>query len=188
MHFNSNEINRAHIHTTTYRYEIEYDENRIEIGYNIARRFLGIECERDSLNDSRSGADNGTVVVSNNGSGIGNVNNDEHKIGDSRNGNDDTITTTNATNTTTTTSTTTTTTSGSQQTANKENKSTNLGNDDVSRTNQTNDNSNETSKETNLNCEKDELVLDVLNDDLIAKVRGRILCKLENKITNTSMK
>lgn len=34
-----------------------------------------------------------------------------------------------------------------------------------------------TSEEINLNCEKDELVLDVLNDDLIAKVRGRITCR-----------
>lgn len=162
-----------------YRYEIEYDENRLEIGWDIARRFLGIECEGNSVNDSRSSADNGGVVVSSNGSGIANVANDEHKIGDNRNGTDDTITaTTNVTNTSAnTTAAAPATTTTSSTTLAKENKSTNLGNDDVSKTNQTNDSNKETSKETNLNCEKDELVLDVLNDDLIAKVRGKLSCK-----------
>lgn len=46
-----------------------------------------------------------------------------------------------------------------------------------SRSSHANDNNKDTSKETNLNCEKDELVLDVLNDDLIEKVRVKISCK-----------
>lgn len=46
-----------------------------------------------------------------------------------------------------------------------------------SKSTHTNDNNKDTSKETNLNCEKDELVLDVLNDDLIEKVRVKISCK-----------
>lgn len=41
----------------------------------------------------------------------------------------------------------------------------------------TTDNNKAISKDMHLNCEKGELVLDVLNDDLIEKVRGRITCK-----------
>lgn len=43
--------------------------------------------------------------------------------------------------------------------------------DGISKSSHTNDNNKDTSKE------KDELVLDVLNDDLIEKVRGKISCK-----------
>lgn len=97
-----------------------------------------------------------------------------------------TNTTTTATTTTTTTATltkpvsnTTNYSTTSSKKLSKENVNTDASNEDVvSKSAHTNDNSKGTPKETHLNCEKDELVLDVLNDDLIEKVRGKFLCKL----------
>lgn len=108
-----------------HRYEVEYDENRLNIARDIGRRFLGIDSNVELVNDSGGGGGaNNTKAIAGNG------NNDTDGSGD--NGNDN---------------------NGDAQTT--DNKKEN------------------TSKEINLNCEKDELVLDVLNDDLIAKVRGR---------------
>lgn len=110
------------------RYEIEYDENRLQIGRDIGRRFLGIEIDGGKrVNDSGGGGGGGNTTTGNgNGEAGGN--------GSNENGNDGSNS------------------EGKKNDNNKEN----------------------TSKEINLNCEKDELVLDVLNDDLISKVRGRL--------------
>lgn len=112
------------------RYEIEYDENRLQIGRDIGRRFLGIECDGGKrVNDSGGGGGGGVGNTT-----TGNGNGEAGGNGSNENGNDDTNS------------------EGKKNDNNKEN----------------------TSKEINLNCEKDELVLDVLNDDLIEKVRGRL--------------
>lgn len=86
-----------------HRYEIEYDENRLKIGRDIGKRFLGIDFfDEDSENGEPEVLDNSTDT-----------------------------------------------------TANNEN----------------------TISKCNLSGEKDELVLDVLNDDLISKVREKITRK-----------
>lgn len=117
------------------RYEIEYDENRLKIGKEIGRRFLGIECEEHPVNAVADSVNISMVKSGNeNGSGCGeSANTDAY---------DSTVT-------------------GGD-----------IGN--AAKQNQIKENTND---EINLNCEKDELVLDVLNDDLIAKVRGRITSK-----------
>lgn len=87
------------------RYEIEYDENRLKIGRDIGKRFLGIDFfDEDSENGEPEVLDNSTDT-----------------------------------------------------TANNEN----------------------TISKCNLSGEKDELVLDVLNDDLISKVREKITRKID---------
>lgn len=43
-----------------------------------------------------------------------------------------------------------------------------------------NENNKDTSKKEILECGKEELVLDILNDDLIGKVRAKIPCKLND--------
>lgn len=122
------------------RYEIEYDENRLEIGREIGRRFLGIDCEEHPVNAVADSVNINIVKSGNeNGSGCG-----------ESGANTDTYTDSNVT-------------SGGD-----------IGN--ARKQNQIKDNATD---EINLNCEKDELVLDVLNDDLIAKVRGRITSKFQ---------
>lgn len=140
----------------TCRYEIEYDENRLVIGREIGRRFLGIECDERHVNANV--ADSGIVVVnlsnnivkSGNENGSGEGTNNENSIGN---------------NTTTVAKVTSGSGGGGGGFG--------TGDTDNKPNNQIKD-SNITSDEINLNCEKDELVLDVLNDDLIAKVRGKI--------------
>lgn len=101
-----NENRKLHLYTSfcaTYRYEIEYDENRLKIGRDIGKRFLGIDFfDEDSENGEPEVLDNSTDT-----------------------------------------------------TANNEN----------------------TISKCYLSGEKDELVLDVLNDDLISKVREKITRK-----------
>lgn len=120
------------------RYEIEYDENRLEIGKEIGRRFLGIERAEHPVNAVTDTVNISIVNSGNeNGSGCGEgANTDAYDGSTNVNSNDG------------------------------------IGN--ARKQNQMKDNA---ADEINLNCEKDELVLDVLNDDLIAKVRGRITSK-----------
>lgn len=118
------------------RYEIEYDENRLQTGKEIGRRFLGIECEEHPVNAVADSVNISIVKSGNeNGSGCGESANTDAYDSTTGTGGD-------------------------------------IGN--AAKQYQIKENTND---EINLNCEKDELVLDVLNDDLIAKVRGRITSK-----------
>lgn len=176
------------------RYEIEYDENRLEIGWDIGRRFLGIECEHNAINNTR--CDTNAVKDSHDDVVLQFADNDDHSNYERQNSTDANAQETTATATATATTTTTATTNTTKPVSNTTNYSTtssnklskdenvnaaNLSNDAdnvvSSKSSHANDNNKDTSKETNLNCEKDELVLDVLNDDLIEKVRGKISCK-----------
>lgn len=215
------------------RYEIEYDENRLEIGYDIARRFLGIELENNPNSDRQCGDE---VVLQITDSDDLNKNSRRNSSSNeatapkpetapnvsTTNAINNTITTStaaaapaaantlaaaaaaataataSATTTTTITpitaassvaqtvsntinATATATTTHSTTSANKlskENVNADASNDEVgSKCAHTTDNNKAISKDMHLNCEKSELVLDVLNDDLIEKVRGRITCK-----------
>lgn len=163
-----------------YRYELEYDENRSEIGWDIGRRFLGIECENNPVSDSRCSAE---VVKDSEDVVLQIADNDAHNKCERRNSNDATTPKQETTNTTTVVtkpvSNTTNYSTTSSNKLSKENVNADAGNDDaVSKSSHANDNNkDDTSKETHLNNEKDELVLDVLNDDLIEKVRVKISCK-----------
>lgn len=138
---NANISNRRMAFYLPHRYEIEYDENRLQIGKEIGRRFLGIECEEHAVNAVADSVNISIVQSGNeNGSGCG---------GESANTvpYDSTVTSSDI----------------------------GCGDANARKQNQIKEN---TADEIILNCEKDELVLDVLNDDLIAKVRGRITSKL----------
>lgn len=167
-----------------YRYELEYDENRLGIIWDISRRFLGIHFDINPVSDSRCSAevvkDSADVVLQI-------ADNDAHNKCERRNSNDATAPKQEHTNTPTSVTTkpvSNTTTNYSTTSSNKlskENVNADASNEDVvsSKSTHANDNNkDDTSKEAHLNCEKDELVLDVLNDDLIEKVRAKISCKL----------
>lgn len=155
------------------RYEIEYDENRLEIGFDIGRRFLGLECENNGIGDTRY--DDGDVVEDNHKNVLLQFpDNDDLNKCERRNSNDATskqeTTNTTATITKPVSNTTTNYSTTSSNKLSKENVNADSNNEDgVNKS--TNDNNKDTSKE------KDELVLDVLNDDLIEKVRGKISCE-----------
>lgn len=167
------------------RYEIEYDENRLEIGWDIARRFLGIEFENNPISDTRCDAEvekecREDVVLQ--------ISDNDDLNKSSRRNSNETTTPISKQETTTTTATVTkpvsnttnySTTSSNKLSKENVNADFSKNEDVVSKITHTNDNNKDTSKQTHLNCEKDELVLDVLNDDLIEKVRVKITCKLE---------
>lgn len=145
----------------------------MKIGWDIGRRFLGIECENNTTNDTRC---NDAVKDSHDDVVLQFADNDDR--------NDATTTpkqeTTNQQPTSKPVSNTSNySTTSSNKLSKEENVNADRSNDDiVSKDTHANDNNKDTLKETNLNCEKDELVLDVLNDDLIEKVRVKISCKL----------
>lgn len=221
-----------------HRYEIEYDENRLEIGHDIARRFLGIECENNPISDRQCGDEVVLQITDNddlNKNTRRNSSSNDTTTATStvpKQENTPNVSTANAINNTITTATTTTSTAAATATAadsaatttattlttatvtitsitaasvakpvsntittntnattiysttsanklSKENvNATDATNEEVdSKSAHTTDNNRAISKDMHLNCEKGELVLDVLNDDLIEKVRGRISCK-----------
>lgn len=128
-----------------HRYEIEYDENRLEIGREIGRRFLGIDCDEHPVNAVADTVNISIVKSGNeNGSGCGE--------------------------------------SGANTGTYMESNVTSGG--DIGNARKHNQIKENATDEINLNCEKDELVLDVLNDDLIAKVRGRITSKCQLPIAD----
>lgn len=146
------------------RYELEYDENRLDIGRDIGRRFLGIDFDGQLLSDS-IGRVGGRGVL-NSGDGTVAINENEkinlNNANDTGNGNGIT---------------------GNGGSGASGNDTTNMNNDANTNStikNQTDENKEKTSKGVDLICEKDELVLDVLNDDLIAKVRGRMTGTYDN--------
>ncbi|XP_055314862.1 G protein-coupled receptor kinase 2 isoform X2 [Sitodiplosis mosellana] len=162
------------------RYEIEYDENRLEIGWDIGRRFLGIECEHNTINNTR--CDTNAVKDSHDDVVLQFADTDDHSNCERQNSTDanaqETTTTPPATTKPVSNTTNYSTTSSNKLSKDENVNAANLSNDAdnvvSSRSSHANDNNKDTSKETNLNCEKDELVLDVLNDDLIEKVRVKI--------------
>lgn len=146
-------INKNKIHRpTTFRYEIEYDETRYEIGKDIGKRFLGIEYEGEGVIDSGGGGGGGVRHDEGGGGGYS-IDRDEH-IGHHPDCNDGTVDGINTKN------------------------GIDSNDDEDDDDNETIENKeNISSKEFHFINEKDELVLDILNDDLIAKVRGKITRK-----------
>lgn len=142
------------------RYEVEYDENRITIGKDIGRRFLGLTIDgvdgKQNSDSIMNGLDdNGSrnyVKTNQDDSNLANSTDDTIQQSGKLNRSDD-CTTINQISTTTTTG-----IGDGKSTIQQETNSKNLTE----------------SNEINLNTDKDELVLDVLNDDLIAKVREKI--------------
>lgn len=104
--------------------------------------------------------------------------NDGNKTGEETNRNDTTSTTNIDKKAKGATTTNTCTKSVSNINILNENSSTNQNNDIVSKSMQANFNHKGIDTIADVNCIKDELVLDILNDDLIEKVRGKISCKL----------
>lgn len=127
------------------RYEIEYDENRLEIGKEIGRRFLGIERDGHPVN-AVTDTVNISIVKSGNENG-----------------------------------------GGCGESANIDTYDSTMTGGDIGNARKQNQIKENTTDEINLNCEKDELVLDVLNDDLIAKVRGRITSECRSIVDSVDL-
>lgn len=136
---------------------------------------MGIESEINSMNNTQSGVD---IVVNNFSEEIHAYVNDGNKTEEETNRNDTTSITNIDKKAIGATATNTITKSVSNINISNENASTNQNNDIISKSIQTNSNHKVIDTLTNVNCLKDELVLDILNDDLIEKVRGKISCKL----------
>lgn len=129
---------------------------------------MGIESEINTRNNTQRGVD---IVVNNFNEEIHARINDGNGTGEETNRNDTSSITNIDKKATGATATNTSTKSVSNINISNENSSTNQNNDIVS-------NHKIIDTITNVNCIKDELVLDILNDDLIEKVRGKISCKL----------
>lgn len=161
------------------RYELEYDENRLEIGWDIARRFLGIECSLNSISDTRNEKnDNDADTIGGNEKKLcqesGTVDCKETSA---------TLTpavdiNVNKAGTNVNATTTANTTTVTVRKTSKNSSNTDAGADSI--VGKMNENNKDTSKKENLECGKEELVLDILNDDLIGKVRAKIPCKFLN--------
>lgn len=127
------------------------------------------------MNNTQCGVD---IAVNNFSEEIHAHINDGNKTGEGANRNDITSITNIDKKATGATATNTSTKSVSNINIPNENSSTNQNNDIVSKNIQANSNHKGIGTIAIVNCIKDELVLDILNDDLIEKVRGKISCKL----------
>lgn len=146
-------------------YELEYDENRLEIGWDIARRYLGIERAQNTNAHNRI-TNNDDIIDNNQTQTTETAQTNALDANDESSTNAKTVAheTTNSvlTNAPKNAADANTDTSNNLMGLSNQGK---VAGDNAGRKNEIQE------------CGKEELVLDILNDDLIEKVRVKIPCK-----------